>query len=620
MLNFLSTRTLSVDGDAMPLSPLGEPMLQLSAIKGAEELSKLYEYTLELVTPAEPFVPEALAANIDLKAMIGKALTVTVQCEGFGDFIPGLPGNLGQGNVGACEREISGLVFEAKYLGQGNRQARYQVTLKPWVALACEHTDFRIFQHKSVIDIVSEVLRPYGFSSDKRIGGVYPTIDYQVQYGESDFSFIQRLMAEHGLYWFFEHSNGFHRMVIVDNLGAHKPVESEAYQTLSYYPPGRKIDEEYVSEFSVAQTLQPGVWTYDDYDFRKPGADLSVEKQLPQETIGNGIERYEWPGDYADPKQGGRFALIRVQELRSRGERAFGSGNLRNVVCGTTFSLQGFAQEAANRGYLVVRAEFEAKESGDVTNQGKTEFRASFEVQPDTVVFRAKRPGDKPRTTGPQTAFVTGYNNSEIWTDQYGRVKLKFQWDRSPINDHTSSCWVRVAYPGAGQRYGSIGVPRVGTEVIVDFENGDPDRPIVIGQVYNAQAMPPWPLPHNATQSGVLTRSTKGGGYENANAIRFEDMKGEEELWIHAERDLVVDAEHNESLTVGNDRTITVAQMQTTEVGKNFSLLAGDRIELTTGGATLVMEKNGSITLRGAKLLIEGSGPVQINGHDVDIN
>lgn len=576
LLNFRSTRTLSVDGTAMPKSPTGGPLLQLRSIKGEEALSKGFEYTLELTTPAEAFVPEQVAANIDLKAMIAKPLTVIVQCEGFGKYIPGLPGGLGMGNIGACEREITGLVFEARYLGQGNRQARYEVKLKPWIDLARERTDFRIFQNKSVVDIVRDVLRPYAHSSDWRLGESYPALEYQVQYGESDYAFVQRLMAEHGLYWFVEHSNGYHRVVIVDNIGAHKPVESEAYQTLSYYSPGNKIDEEYVSEFSVAQTLQPGVWTYDDYDFKQPGADLTAEKQMPQETIWNDLERYQWPGDYADPKAGGRLALIRIQEHRSRGERAYGAGNLRNVVCGTVFSLEGFAQKDANRRYLVIKTGIDAQERGDVTAAGKTEFKTTFEVQPNTVMFRAPRPDDKPRTTGPQTAVVTGYNDSEIWTDQYGRVKVKFQWDRSPEKDHTSSCWIRVAYPGAGARYGSIGVPRVGTEVIVDFENGDPDRPIVIGQVYNAKAMPPWKLPQNATQSGVLTRSTKGGGYENANAIRFEDRKGEEELWIHAEKDFRTEVEHDEMHSVEHDRRKMVDNDETTTIGHDRTETVGN--------------------------------------------
>jgi type VI secretion system secreted protein VgrG len=630
----------------MPKSPMGDSLLQLRSIKGEEGLSKGFEYTLELTTPAEAFLPEQLAANIDLKAMIAKPLTVIVQCEGFGKYIPGLPGGLGMGNIGACEREITGLVFEARYLGQGNRQARYEVKLKPWIDLARERTDFRIFQNKSVVDIVRDVLRPYAHSCDWRIGESYPALEYQVQYGESDYAFVQRLMAEHGLYWFVEHSNGYHRVVIVDNIGAHKPVESEAYQTLSYYPPGNKIDEEYVSEFSVAQTLQPGVWTYDDYDFEDPGADLTAEKQMRQDTIWNGLERYQWPGDYADPKAGGRLALIRIQEHRSRGERAYGAGNLRNVVCGTVFSLEGFAQRDANRRYLVIKTGIDAQERGDVTASGKTEFKTTFEVQPNTVMFRAPRPDNKPRTTGPQTAMVTGYGDSEIWTDQYGRVKVKFQWDRSPETDHTSSCWIRVAYPGAGMRYGSIGVPRVGTEVIVDFENGDPDRPIVIGQVYNAQAMPPWKLPQNATQSGMLTRSTNGGIYENANAIRFEDRKGEEELWIHAEKDIRTEVVNSELHTIGNNRVKSVGQNEVATVGdhrnhsikssdvalvgadrviqvlNNLLCAVGDSITLSCGDSIIELKSNGEInmTCKNFNITATQSGKINSQHGMLDLN
>ncbi|AOJ04409.1 type IV secretion protein Rhs [Burkholderia mayonis] len=550
MPNFPAARTVMVSGPALPVSPVGEPALQLSAVHGNETLSEIYAYTLDCLTPPDLTLPDEQAANLDLKAMIGKELTVTVQLEGMGAFVSGMPGLSGAANIGEGKREISGIVTGASFEGQLNRQCRYRLTMQPWIYLADQRSDYRIFQNRTVEEIVDEVLNAYSYSYDKRLSGRYPKMPYQVQYGETDFAFIQRLMQEHGIYWFFEHSNKVHRMVLVDHLGAHKPVESAAYRTLRYYPPGHKIDMEYIDAFNTAERIQPGRWTTSDFDFEHPKARLGVENALPQDTAHNGLERYEWPGDYTDPALGEHFARVRMEEVRAQGERASGGGNVRDVVCGTTFTLEGHPHAGANREYLVLGASFSATETEGAAGPGEYRISTSFAVQPATTVFRPPRTVRRPRTRGPQTAVVTGPPGQEIWTDQYGRVKLKFHWDRSPVRDQNSSCWVRVSYAWAGNSYGGINIPRVGSEVIVDFENGDPDRPIVTGQVYNALHMPPWALPDNATQSGMLSRTPAGSG-ENANMLRFEDKAGEEQIKLHAERNYDVSVERDSTITVG---------------------------------------------------------------------
>ncbi|QIE25968.1 Actin cross-linking toxin VgrG1 (plasmid) [Caballeronia sp. SBC1] len=311
---------------------------------------------------------------------------------------------------------------------------------------------------------------------------------------------------------------------------------------------------------------------------------------------------------------------LRMEELRAQGERASGSGNVRDVVCGTTFTLAGYPQDHANQEYLVLSAQFSATETSETSGLGEYQISTSFVVQPATTVFRSPRTVLKPRTRGPQPAVVTGPQGSELWTDQYGRVKLKFLWDRSPVRDQNSSCWVRVSYAWAGNNYGGINIPRVGSEVIVDFENGDPDRPIVIGRVYNALNMPPWSLPGNATQSGTLSRSTKGGGYGTANAIRFEDKKGHEEVWIHAEKDMRTEVENDALVHVGHNRGEVIDGMQVMQVGKTFQLTAGDRISMRTGLSEMVMESNGDITINGVNINILGSSSVRVDGKIIDLN
>ncbi|ABE34678.1 Rhs element Vgr family protein [Paraburkholderia xenovorans LB400] len=646
MLNFVTRRTLTVSGAMLPTLPDGEPALQLRAIAGEETLSTIYEYELSLVTPVDSLLPDSTAANFDLKEMIGGELTVTIQLDGMGTFVPGMAGASGAANFGAGMREISGIVTAASLVSQLNRQYLYRLKMQPWIVLAERRTDYRIFQNKTVVEIIDEVLKSnYLYSYVKRLGGRYSNLVYQVQYGESDFAFIQRLMAEHGIYWFFEHSRSFHRMVLVDNLGAHKPVESLAYQTLWYYPPGHKIDREYIEEFQTTDCIQSGVWTTDDFDFTQPGADLAVKNALPQKTAHNRLSVYEWPGDYTDAKDGAQFARVRMEEIRARGERATGRGHLRNVVCGTTFTLAGYPQEAANREYLVIGAKLLAEETGEQTGAGQYRIDTTFELQPATTMFRAPRTVAKPRTTGPQTAIVTGPPGQEIWTDRYGRVKLKFHWDHSPVNDQNSSCWVRVSYPWAGSNFGGVNIPRVGQEVIVDFENGDPDRPIVTGRVFNAASMPPWELPGNATQSGMLSRSMKGH-YGTANAIRFEDKEGAEELWLQAERDMRTEVENDALHTVGNDRVRTVARNELVTIGdtrqrcvkaddgtlvgkdrvvevlNNLLCAAGDSITLSCGDSIIELKSNGEInvTCNNFNITAKQSGKINAQAGNLDLN
>ena len=610
-------RTITVKGAALPTAPTGESALLLRSIKGRETLSKVYAYTIDCGTPIDSVLSQQAAANLDLKSMIGKELTVSIQLEGMGSFVPGMVGGAGAVNIGAGAREISGIVTEAHYVGQSDQQSFYRLVLKPWVSLLEQRSDFRIFQRKTVVEIIEQVFGNYMYSYEMRLSEQYPVLDYQVQYGETDYCFIQRLMAEHGIYWFFEHSDSFHRMILVDQLGAHKPVESAAYQTLRYFPQGHKIDAEHINHFSMNGSLQSGRVTTNDFDFKKPSTALIRQNELPLETAHNDLERYEWPGDYTDPSHGEQFARMRMEEVRAQGERASGSGNVRDVVCGTTFKLEGYPHEAANREYLVIEAGIKASEPDQTSNSGKYSFTSSFVVQPATVIFRPSREDyPKPCTSGPQTAIVTGPAGQEIWTDQYGRVKLSFHWDRSGVKDQNSSCWVRVSYPWAGGGYGGVNIPRVGSEVIVDFENGDPDRPIVVGRLYNAESMPPWELPGNATQSGMLSRSMKGG-VETANGIRMEDKQGAEELWMQAQKDMNTTVKNNGSTSVGNNNSLDVGGDHSESIkGNRSSTVTGTHTQQVTGAVTQTYEagQTRNITSGGYNEAIVGDTNSNIQG------
>ena len=618
MLNILKNRIITVEGGAIPQLADGSTALKLRRIIGEETLSEPYKYQLDLATALD--MPESEAANLDLQAMTGRELTVTIQLDGVSIAMPEGKARM---NTGAGTREISGIVTEASLVKKLERHYLYRLAVEPWIVLAKRRTDYRIFQKKTVPEIIDEVLgSQYLYSYVKRLSQIYPLLDYEVQYGESDYDFIQRLMERSGIYWFFDHSNGVHRLVLVDGAGAHSPVRCKAYQTLPYYPSEYRIDQEFISYFDITERIQSGKWTTADFDFKQPGADLSVQNAQPKNTPYNQLAIYEWPGNYTDPGQGNEYARVRMEDIRARSWHASGRGNLRNVVCGTTFRLKGYPQRSANHEYLVTRSRLEAEEMGESSESARAndssyyQFMADFDVQPITMPYRPERVTPRPRTTGPQTAIVTGPPGHEIWTDLYGRVKLKFHWDRSPICDHNSSCWIRVSYPWAGSNFGGINIPRVGTEVIVDFENGDPNRPIVTGRVYNAATMPPWELPGNATQSGLISR-TLGGALENANAIRFEDMPGMEQLWMQAERNMLTEIKNDEEHKVGANRDKSVGGDETTDVqGTRTETVAGDETVDLQANRTLSVAQNDQVDIGGnQQISVGGNQQTSIRGN-----
>lgn len=530
---------------------------------------------MELKTPDALNLVTGLAANMDLKAFVGQECTVAIALEGKGSGAAG--------GIGAGVREISGIVTGARVVRPEGRSVLYALTLRPWLWLATRTTDYKIFQNKSVTDILDAVLGEYGFPVEKRLAGSYPPREYQVQYGESDFDFAQRLMQEWGIYWFFDHADGKHRLILCDHLGAHRPFSSAAYQTLSVYPNASKVDEEYLASFDVSENLTSGAWVTNDFDFTKPLADLTAMSRQPRETAHADNEVYEWPGDYAQPGEGDAIARVRMEEQRAAGARARGEGNVRAVVPGCTFTLANHPHETANTDYLIVGARLELEDISEETGFQQYRQHVVFEARPTAESYRPERTVPKPRTRGPQTATVAGPAGQEIWTDKYGRVKVQFHWDRYGANDENSSCWVRVSHPWAGSNFGAIHLPRIGQEVVVDFLNGDPDLPLITGRVYNAVNMPPWALPANATQSGVLTRSSKGGSEANANALRFEDKKGAEQVWLHAEKNQDIEVENDESHWVGNDRSKTIDNNETVHVGNNRTESVGNNEQITIG-------------------------------------
>lgn len=590
-------RVLRVSSAAMPMLG-GLPALEPVAIAGEEGLSRLYAYTVTLTTPELGIYDARLAANLPIKALVGEDLTVSVLLDGR----PGAGGDL---------RRISGLVTRARFLRLDNRRAIYEVVIEPWLALATRNSDYRIFQNKNVLEIVHEVLSEYGHEVELRTSGSYPAREFVVQYGETDYDFVARQLAMWGLYFYFEHADGSQKLVIVDAMAAHQPFANAAYQTIPFDAVDASTTDEHCDRFNPCDALQSGQWVTGDFDFKRPKANLEQTSTMPRKTAQNRHERYAWPGNYVVEAEGAQIARTRMEAAGTEGDRASGSGNLRAVVTGCLFTLEQHPQDSANCQYLVTMSRLRLQEAGDATGQEKFESRVDFEVIPANDIYRPPAPeAPPPRTLGPQTAIVTGPAGRELWTDEYGRVKLSFHWNRTCTKDENSSCWIRVSSPWAGTNFGGIQIPRIGQEVVVDFEHGDPDRPLITGRVYNADNMPPWALPANATQSGLLTRSSEGGSDANANALRFEDKKGEEQVWLHAEKDQLIEVENDEVHTVGNNRTKTVDNNETnhikndrTETVDNNETITvhGKRTETVDGDETVTIQSNKTHSITGTE-------------------
>ncbi|SOE98664.1 Rhs element Vgr protein [Burkholderia sp. OK233] len=547
-------------------SPLGD-QLKFRSLCGDEELGRMFEFRIEALADSH---------SLSLQALLGQSVTVNIEEQG------------------GATRYLNGVIARASLAGRdAARHYRYELVVRPWLWLATRRTDCRIYQMRSVPEIVQETLAPYGFQIENRLTGSYAPREYCVQYNETDADFVSRLIENEGIYYYFEHASGKHTLVLCDAMSSHHPLPG--YASIPYLGHDRATiaDEEHIDTWVPAKEINAGRHEADDYDFTRPRADLSVRRADPRGHSHDSLPVYEWPGGYRDDAHGERYNRVRLEELQSEHERAAGHTNVRGVAPGYLFTLKNCPRDDQNREYLVVRCGYRFQENVYASgSDDEVMHDTQLVAQPTSLPYRSQRVTPRPRTSGPQTAVVVGPPGEEIWTDQYGRVKLQFQWDRYGQRDQNASCWIRVSNPWAGGGFGGVQIPRVGDEVIVDFLNGDPDYPIVTGRVYNGERMPPWGLPASATQSGILSRSTPGGTTEHANAMRFEDRKGAEQLWMHAERNFDAETEqdhtlsvgHDHAHSVGNDETLSVKNNRQRSVGQNETVNVGQHRVAQVGG------------------------------------
>jgi len=513
-------------------TPLGKDLL-FRELRGREELGRPSAFELS-----------ALSTRADIKPsdLLGKSVTVKLELvKGGFRYFNGYVTRFSQGT-------ILGKYYE------------YQMTVSAWLWFLTRTADCKIFQEKTAPEIIKEVFGDHSMAIfEDALTATYAKRDYCVQYRETDFAFVSRIMEEEGIYYYFEHKDGKHTCKLVDSESGHKKLENKA--SIAYYPPGRALhgNEEYIQSFRQAQRIEPGTVATRSFDFTKPKADLGVKAQNIQQNQSADYEVFDFQGDYVLADNGEHFAKVRVDEFHTEFEVAEAETDVRDIAVGRLFGLTNAPRKDQEKDYLIVSADWDVRNHAyEASINEDAAYSCTMTVLQSKQQFRPARSTPRPTMGGPQTAVVVGPGGEEIYTDKYGRVKVQFHWDRQGKKDENSSCWVRVAQVWAGKNWGAIHIPRMGQEVIIEFLEGDPDEPIITGRVYNAEAMPPYGLPGNATQSGIKSRRSKGGTPNNFNEIRMEDKKGEEELFIQAEKNQTVNVKHNQSISVGGDRSVSV--------------------------------------------------------------
>ena len=611
---------LKLFGAALPQSEYGTSFFWFDSLSGHEKINELFEYQLvvkvrdEFHQPAhgyqglEGYVSKQTAesggspaSDLNLQSLIGTELAIRLRLDGtkvvYGNF-DGINNITSEENYQSSlngARFYRGLVSRVEVLGVRNRHAMYKITLVPWAWLMTKSSNYRIFQQKNVLQIIEQVLEAYAYPVDYRCSADYPVLDFQAQYGETDYDFICRLLQEHGINFHFEHSQNNLTWVLSDHNAAFKNMEAEGYRNLSIYPPNQRFPEgaEYIEHFEPAQQLVSGKVQLSDYQFKQPTLVQTAQDQFLWDHQHAEQEVYEWQqGDFLSAEQGGQVrAQQRVEGIYQHGYRAEGQARLKGLQTAYRFELENHPNADSNRGWLVLGTQTLIQDiSGERADNQFYDSQVKFLVQPDEQILRPDRTLSKPHGR-PQTATVVGPAGEEIYTDQYGRVKVKFHWDRAQgdnddeylMGDGLNCCWLRVSTAWAGNNFGTIHLPRIGQEVIVDFFNGDPDMPFVAGRLTNPEQMPIWELPDQKALSGIKSKELGGN---QANQLVMDDTQGQ--VQVHLKSD------HQASeLNLGY-----ITRIPDSKGRKDFR---GEGFELRTDGHGVVRSAQGLIMTTYAK-------------------
>jgi len=615
-------------------TPLAKDELLLTSFEGTEYISDLFEFQIEVLSKNHAIKPEQL---------IGKTVTITIQND--------------------QKRTFNGYISRFTY-GEvkADNLRTYRFTMVPWLWFLSKINNHRIFQETNTKEIITQVFKDLGFNdfNYKATGNATPR-EYCVQHNESDLNFVSRLLEEDGIAYYFEQKGDKHIMHIVDAANAYQ----ETAETNLEYSKGNQPNTQ-LTRWEHVYEFRKGQWSLNDYDFTKPPkSQLQTTASTSKFAKAKNYEHYEYTPyhDFAGIKD---LSKKRIEAEEAPMNVIEASSDCSSFYAGGKFKLakHAVAQEQGN--YIITAIRHRAYDNSYLAgNESNSEYGNDLACIPDSVHFRPPMVHPKPVMQGPQSALVVGAKGEEIYVDKDGRIKVQFHWDREGKKDEKSTCYIRVMQPWAGAGWGTSFIPRIGMEVVVNFFDGDPDRPVITGSVYNGDNKPPF---SSKTQSGIKTRSSKGGSASNANELRFDDIKGSEQIFIHAEKNLDTEVENNEthsvdknrsktigvdeSSSIGKDRSKSVGENETEnigknktikvgadhsediaknktlsvgdnhnekigkdmmlDVGKNIAINAGDSITLKTGSASITMKKNGDITIKGNNITMQGSGKINV--------
>jgi len=606
----LENRNLRMEGDYTAEN------LYVKSAEVVEGLSKLTETTIEFICKDK---------TLELKKVVGSRITLCLDTPEGG------------------ERTFTGRCISAEYIGLSQGMGHFMAQVRPFLWFLTRGQDCRIFQEKSTPEIIKEVLSDYGFGSDidDKLTETYPKRTYCVQYRESDYDFLCRLMQEEGIYFYFVEDNRKEKLILADGIGAHQPTPGGPTFSFKFRETaGYRRKEDHIFDWNAVEGQTPGKVTLDDFDFSRPNADLKQAKSIEKGTHSHkNHEIYDYPGHLrqngmdspqdADMSQideaAERKTRVRMEARAVEHVRWRGAGNVRNMANGQTFKLKDHPRVRDETEFLIVAATHKLQVESDYEDEetrnqmlderletdesNQDAYRCLFEVIPKNEPFRAPIATPWPEIPGIHTAIVTGPSGEEIYTDDYGRIKVQFHWDRDGENNENTTCWVRCVMPWTGKNWGIISIPRIGQEVVIHFEEGNPDRPVCTGMLYNADTMPPYTLPDNMTQTGIVTRSTKGGSADTFNELIFEDKIDEEFVRLQSEKDYKETIKNNAEITIGMEKMDPGDLTQTIYHTKTETIKTGDHIFTVEEGNQQVFVKTDHAET------VEGKSTVEITGN-----
>ena len=571
---------------------------------GGEALGAPFEFEVDVLS---------VAGHIATASVLGKPFSVA----------------LSQGKP--PPRWFNGIVTRLAQVAWTGSAYRYRATLRPTLWLMSRTSDCRIFQNTTIPDLVMRQLQAHGVTVERHLGyDRYPEWEFIVQYNETDLNFVSRLMEQEGIFYYFVHERGKHTLWLVDGLTipdriaghskirfattgdrAADPMPGHELQHETQHQMQHEAQHETIDSWSETLEVQAGAYAAKEYDFEDPGNRLTSTVKAPEPPATADVELFEYPGHYVKTADRDEYAARRLEERQRDYQQIHGTGNARGLAAGFLFTLQDHPAASQNREYRVTAASYALTASLHTTGAGEAgpDYRCRFTGIDGQRRYRPPFVTPRPRVQGPQTAVVVGPKGEEIWTDKHGRVKVQFHWDRRGKKDEKSSCMVRVSQLWAGSGWGAMHIPRIGHEVVVDFLEGDPDRPIITGRVYNGTNVPPYALGGGASKSTIRSHSTKGGGPNNYNELCFEDKLGAEQVYLQAEKDLEILVKNDEHRSVVHDRRKEVGRDETVSIGHDESItIGGDRTETVARDETIAIGGNRTETVAGAETVTIGGG------------